>query len=126
MLVRNFYHIIKRNEQEDALHAEIRLNPDHEVYKGHFPGQAVVPGVIQLQIIKEVLENMLGMHLMIREIVVAKYQRPVTPGVNPLLNIRIEYKQSETGDYLINASITKDDTTFTKLKATLSKSTIRT
>jgi 3-hydroxyacyl-[acyl-carrier-protein] dehydratase len=124
MLVENFYHIVKLNEQEDALHAEIRLNPEHEVYQGHFPGQAVVPGVIQLQIIKEVLENVLGIHLMIREVVLAKYLRPVTPGLNPLLNIHIEYKQSETGDYLINASITKDDTTFTKLKARLSKSTI--
>lgn len=125
MLLEDFYHITELKKQVDALDAEIKLNPDHEVYKGHFPGQPVLPGVIQLQIIKEVLENALGIHLMIREVVVAKYMRPVTPGENPFLSIRIEHKQSETGDYLINALVTKDDTIFTKLKATLSKSTIR-
>lgn len=125
MLLEDFYHITELKKQVDALDAEIKLNPDHEVYKGHFPGQPVLPGVIQLQIIKEVLENALGIHLMIREVVVAKYLRPVTPGENPFLSIRIEHKQSETGDYLINALVTKDDTIFTKLKATLSKSTIR-
>ncbi|MCB2206752.1 MAG: hydroxymyristoyl-ACP dehydratase [Bacteroidetes bacterium] len=125
MLVEDFYHITELIKHEDALDAEIKLNADHEVYKGHFPERPVVPGVIQLQVIKEVLENVLGIDLMIREIVVAKYLRPVTPGENLFLQIRIDYKQGETGEYLINARVTKNDTTFTKLKATLSKSTIR-
>lgn len=125
MLVEDFYHITELIKHEDAFDAEIKLNADHEVYKGHFPERPVVPGVIQLQVIKEVLENVLGIHLMIREVAVAKYLRPVTPGENPFLHIRIDYKQGETGEYLINAWVTKNDTTFTKLKATLSKSTIR-
>jgi len=50
VLLPDFYHIIQLKQSANVLSAEIRLNPDHEVYKGHFPQQAIVPGVIQLQI----------------------------------------------------------------------------
>ncbi len=33
----------------------MELNPAHPVYEGHFPGNPVVPGVCQLQMISELL-----------------------------------------------------------------------
>ena len=122
MLIKDFYTIHSFNKSENSLFAEIRLNPAHEVYKGHFPQQAVVPGVIQLQIIKELLEKGLSANLMIKEVIVAKYLNMIAPEENPVLDINIEYRLNETGDYLINATISKDDIIFTKLKAKLSKS----
>jgi 3-hydroxyacyl-[acyl-carrier-protein] dehydratase len=120
MLIDNFYHITDLKKTEDTLQAEIRLNPDHALYKGHFPQQAVVPGVMQIQIVKEILEEELNQGLLIREVTVAKYFRPITPQEHPVLNIDIAYKLSETGDYMIDASIVKADTTFAKIKAKLS------
>ena len=122
MLINDFYTIHSFNKSENSLFIEIHLNPKHEVYKGHFPQQAIVPGVIQLQIIKELLEKGLSVNLIIKEVIVAKYLNMITPEENPVLNINIEYRLNETGDYLINASISKDDIIFTKLKAKLSKS----
>ncbi len=120
MLIDNFYHITDLKKTKDTLQAEIRLNPDHVLYKGHFPQQAVVPGVMQIQIVKEILEEELNQGLLIHEVTVAKYFRPITPQENPVLNIDIAYKLSETGDYMIDASIVKADTTFAKIKAKLS------
>jgi len=57
MLLPDFYHIIHLEQSDKQLSAQIRLNPNHEVYRGHFPQQAVVPGVVQLQIVKELLEQ---------------------------------------------------------------------
>lgn len=124
MLIKDFYTIHSFNKSENSLFAEIHLNPKHEVYEGHFPQQAVVPGVIQLQIIKELLEKGLSANLMIKEVIVAKYLNMITPEENPVLDITIENRLNETGDYLINAVISKDDIIFTKLKAKLSKSAI--
>lgn len=124
MLIDNFYKIANLISNENKLQAEIHLNTKHEVYKGHFPNQTVVPGVIQIQIIKELLETLFETNLMISEVFVAKYLRPITPEENPFLNIFIEYKLNETDDYQINASVSKDDFTFTKLKARLTISTI--
>ena len=122
MLIKGFYIIHSFNKSENSLFTEIHLNPEHEVYKGHFPQQAIVPGVIQLQIIKELLEKDLSENLMLKEVIVAKYLNMITPEENPVLDINIEYKLNETGDYLINATISKADISFTKLKAKLSKS----
>ena len=122
MLIKNFYTIHSFNKSENSLFTEIHLNPEHEVYKGHFPQQAIVPGVIQLQIIKELLEKDLSVNLMIKEVIMAKYLNMITPEENPVLEITIENRLNETGDYLINAVISKDDIIFTKLKAKLSKS----
>jgi len=122
MLIKDFYTIHSFNKSENSLFTEIHLNPEHEVYKGHFPQQAVVPGVIQLQIIKELFEKDLSVNLMIKEVIVAKYLNMITPEENSVLEITIENRLNETGDYLINAVISKDDNIFTKLKAKLSKS----
>jgi len=122
MLIKDFYTIHSFNKSENSLFTEIHLNPEHEVYKGHFPQQAIVPGVIQLQIIKELLEKDLSVNLIIKEVIVAKYLNMITPEENPVLEITIENRLNETGDYLINAVISKDDNIFTKLKAKLSKS----
>jgi len=122
MLIEDFYTIHSFNKSENSLFAEIHLNPEHEVYKGHFPQQAVVPGVIQLQIIKELLEKDLSANLIIKEVIMAKYLNMIAPEENPVLDINIEYGLNETGDYLVNATISKDDMSFTKLKAKLSKS----
>lgn len=122
MLIDNFYHITDLKKTEDSLQAEIRLNPFHSLYKGHFPKQAVVPGVMQIQIIKELLEAGLMKKFMIHEVVVAKYLAPVTPKENTVLQIQIDFNCNKIGEYLINASVVKDDATFTKLKAKLSES----
>lgn len=122
MLINDFYHITDLKKTEDSLRAEIRLNPFHAIYIGHFPKQAVVPGVMQIQIIKELLEAGLMKKFMIREVVVAKYLAPVTPKENTVLQIQIDFNRTEIGEYLINASVVKDDATFTKLKAKLSES----
>jgi 3-hydroxyacyl-[acyl-carrier-protein] dehydratase len=120
MLIDDFYHITELKKTEDSIQAEIRLNPDHALYKGHFPQQAVVPGVMQIQIVKEILEAELKQELLIREVMVAKYFRPIIPQENLVLHINIAYKLSETSDYMIDASIVKADNTFAKIKAKLS------
>ena len=122
MLVEDFYHITELTCQNMAITAEIRLNPDHNLYQGHFPQQAVVPGVMQIQIIKELMENAVEITLLIREVTVAKYLRVVTPIDNQELHIQIEYKLNEKGDYLVNAVLSKGDINFTKVKVRFSES----
>lgn len=40
--------------------AVIELLPDHPVYKGHFPGQPVVPGVFTLALVRECASKVTG------------------------------------------------------------------
>ena len=40
----------------DNLTTTIALNEGHPIFKGHFPGQPVLPGVCMMQMIKEITE----------------------------------------------------------------------
>ena len=61
----------------------IVLNPDHLIYKAHFPGQPVTPGVCILQMLQELLSVQIGKQLFIKNIKNAKFismMSPVTDG----------------------------------------------
>ena len=61
MLLKDFYTLAELDKSDtENLKAIIDLNKDHEVYKGHFPGNPVVPGVCLTQLIKEVMETYLA------------------------------------------------------------------
>jgi len=94
MLIKDFYKIINLTSNETEVLATINLNPNHKVYKGHFPKQPVVPGVIQLQIIREILEQVLEARLFMGKIIQVKYLIPITPIENPELIFTITHKKS--------------------------------
>ena len=119
MLIPGFYTIEDFQVSKNHVHAQIRLNPNHDVYEGHFPGQPVVPGVIQLQIIKEVLEKAINQKLLLAEMTFAKYLNTVIPDNSPVLILQVAFIQKENG-YSFSAIIKDEALVYTKVKGTLS------
>jgi 3-hydroxyacyl-[acyl-carrier-protein] dehydratase len=117
MLIQEFYRTENLNHIEGKISCSIVLNQAHEVYTGHFPGQPVVPGVIQLQIIKEILEKSLRQQLFLKQISLAKYLQPIEPTLFPVLEIKIEYNLTEENMYKINALLLAKEITFSKIRA---------
>ena len=115
MLIPDFYTVVDFQVTENQVNAQIRLNPEHEVYKGHFPGQPVVPGVIQLQMIKELMEKALNQKLLLNQMVFAKYLMMIVPGTSPVINLKITYSIKET-TRVFTAVIKDDRFVFTKVK----------
>ena len=120
MLIEGFYRIKKFSLNDSVIEARIALNPEHKVYEGHFPGQPVVPGVIQLQIVKEMLEKGLEKKLLLSKVISAKYYSMIIPGDVPESDITIQFKRTETGEYKITAQIQREDAVFTKVRAIIS------
>lgn len=53
MLLKDFYKIISLENTVDSKYkAVISINEQHDVFKGHFPGNPIMPGVCMMQIIK--------------------------------------------------------------------------
>lgn len=123
MLIKDFYTIDSCSYSQDNnnISANITINPNHDVYKGHFPGQPVVPGVIQLQILRELCEKEFNKPLSITGSSVIKYINMIIPDKNPKLTIDIAIKEAD-GTYKIDGKILDGDTVFLKAKLTLSNS----
>lgn len=73
------------------------LNPDHLIYKAHFPGQPVTPGVCILQMIQELLSEEIGMPLFINKIKNAKFTSMISPLVDRRISVLFSAVTQEEG-----------------------------
>lgn len=75
MSLDNLYQIVEARPDG----ATVRLNPDHPLYAGHFPGNPVTPGVVLMQMATEMLETNAGRRLQLRTVQNVKFRKPVGP-----------------------------------------------
>ncbi len=121
MLINDFFNISSFKEStENELIAEIKLNPDHKIYDGHFPGNPVVPGVVSVQMINEVLSEHLGIKLMTSKARSIKFTSMINPKTNPNLTFKIKYIKTEEESFKVNAQITFEDIVFLKFNGIFS------
>lgn len=117
MLLKDFYKIIvinkKDNENTTAL---IELNKQHEVYKGHFPGNPVVPGVCLTQLIKEIMEVIEQHELMLVYADYIKFMAVVNPEINDKLYIDLKIKVKENNNIQVTSETHFNGTVFYKFK----------
>lgn len=99
---------------QNSFEATIQLNEGHEVYKGHFPGNPVVPGVVMIQIIKEVLENKTNKKLILSEGDNIKFLAPVIPGQQKSLTL--QYTLNGETEITANVNCIGEEITFLKFK----------
>lgn len=117
MLIPDFYNILNFEATNDRVIARIALNKSHKIYGGHFPGQPVVPGVVQLQMVKEMMEKATGKSLFLVEIASAKYLNMINPMQSEKIDIEINFQANSVDQYKVDARILNDDLVFLKLKA---------
>lgn len=56
MLHNELFTFIDIVAEENIVKANVKLNPVHPIFHGHFPGEPVLPGVCMIQMVKELLE----------------------------------------------------------------------
>ena len=120
MLIPHFYSVKEFNFADNQLKAIIELNPEHDVFKGHFPNNPVTPGVCMLQILKELTEQATNTNLFIKECSNVKFMALINPEVNAVLAITIDINQVEE-NFKIKASASFDETVALKVNALLTQ-----
>lgn len=74
-------------EEWEANRATVRLHADHPIYKAHFPGNPVTPGVCLIQIVGELTAKRFATPLQLLKVVNLKFAAPVSPVATPVLDI---------------------------------------
>ncbi len=112
MLMNDFYNIEYMLREPNSFSCKIAFNTQHDIFKGHFPGQAVVPGVCMMEMVKELLEQQTDKNLWLRNAGQVKFLQLITPDVQPTINI----SWKETGRSMnVNASFKNDSADLFKL-----------
>lgn len=71
----------------EGTHFDISMIADNEIYKAHFPGNPITPGVCIVQIITELLEQVTDLSLTLDTIVNLKFSDTISPVDDPDVSV---------------------------------------
>ena len=73
-----------------GVRASFRFAPGLEVFAGHFPAKPILPGMLEVEMVRVACERALGRRLDISELVRVKFLREVLPGDEGELRVALE------------------------------------
>lgn len=115
MLKNNLYKVLSFENENGKLSAQLLLDPNHEIFKGHFPQQPVLPGVCMMQMVKELMEDAVEKKLFLNDIAQTKFLSMVDPVKTPELLLTIDYSKPEDAFIAIKAVLKNTEATFFKM-----------
>ncbi len=105
VMLTNYFTLLDQQPQQDSsILFTVKLNPDCEVYEGHFPGNPVCPGVCNLQMLKECIEHYTGKTLIISDIKQCRYTAVISPLTQSVLNFKAMIAEAENG-YAVQGTV---------------------
>jgi len=108
MLIDHLFTIDSFATAAEKISASVSIHAQHKIFEGHFPSQPVLPGVCQIQLVKELLEKATEQKLFLREAAQCKFLQMVNP--------EIVNKITDNG-IVVSAVIKNETTVFMKLNA---------
>lgn len=94
-MIDDLYHVSELHHDGDNATCLVKLHADHEIYRAHFPGQPVTPGVILLQVACQLLGKVIGQSLEIVAVKNVKFLAVVSPVDNPQVNFSFSHIQAD-------------------------------
>jgi 3-hydroxyacyl-[acyl-carrier-protein] dehydratase len=117
MFDNNFYTIAKTESTGSTYRAGVILNASHEIYKAHFPGNPITPGVCLLQMAMEILNSKFDRSLRLIYAKNVKYLKVINPLENPEIEFIFKFN-TEKDLIFADIDIVAGETVFTKVSAT--------
>ena len=107
------YKVLEHVDQ--AIEATILINENSTVYKGHFPHRAITPGVCQVLMIKEIMEEVLGAPVILSGAKYIKFTAIHEPGKAKEIRAKIKYN-SDGDRFGVEGLLFKGETGYLKFK----------
>lgn len=121
MNMHDYFTVNSRSGSDGRFSYEITLNPGSEVYKGHFPGNPVSPGVFNMGMIAACASDAAGRELHIRNVSRCRFLAIISPSETPSLNIEFSVSAAAGNDYAVSAKITDGERTFVDFKGEMTE-----
>lgn len=113
-LENELYEIIETLNSDKMAVVSILLLSDSVIYKAHFPGEPVTPGVCIIKIAMELIEQMFDRPLQLRKVKNVKFLRVITP-VEQTIDYEIQLQKEDDNNLTYQVTVTKDDVVYTKM-----------
>jgi 3-hydroxyacyl-[acyl-carrier-protein] dehydratase len=94
---------------------EVRFDPSHAVFAGHFPGQPVVPGVVLVEILTAAVAEVTGKEVVLKEASVIKFLQVIDPIAHPTVVLEGTIKEDDAGNFKVDATFRQGELLFAKM-----------
>ena len=115
----NLYTILSQQETEGLATFQLSIHPEWPIYKAHFPGHPITPGVCIVQMVQELLQRALNRDVTLRKAKNVKYLAIISP--EEVSELTVSFTKIETlsdASLKVRAQVFNGETIFTKMSAT--------
>ncbi len=95
MLRNDLFHFTPPHIEGNVVRTTLELNAAHPIFAGHFPDQPILPGVCMMQIVKEILEEVIGAPTRLMKASEMKFLAVINPNENPSVELELVYTAIE-------------------------------
>ncbi len=120
LLMNNLYFLKHLEDEQGKVIATIKIQEDHKIFQGHFPGNPVLPGVCLVQILKELMVQVFNRELLLIHAGNIKYLAFINPLVNSILHFEIQYKHAGENEISCSVRVYHENTNFCSFKGVFS------
>lgn len=117
----NFYQINSLSFAENNLEASIRIDPNHAIFDGHFPGNPVTPGVIQLEMVKELLGNHFNQTIQLKQLLNSKFLAVLNPQNSVEATFKMSVIEQEDHSLRVSGQLSSNEVVCLKFSGIYSK-----
>lgn len=109
-----FYTITNWTTSEESIQATLLIDPEHPLFKGHFPNMPILPGACMVQLTHHLVDKHLQKATRFVKAGQIKFLIPVNPLQEPELTANLKLTLLQDGTYRAEQSLTNGEKTFFK------------
>ncbi|TBW29258.1 hydroxymyristoyl-ACP dehydratase [Gramella sp. KN1008] len=106
MILKDFYEVSDNGKTEDVYLTTLKVNKEHEIFKGHFPNRPVTPGVVLMQLFKEEAERIFKRKLQLVRADNVKFIAVFDPNQDE--ELQLESQLEENGEFIKLKGVAKN------------------
>lgn len=119
MLINDLFKIENIEKKDNVINSKVTINAANHIFDGHFPNNPITPGVVQIQLAKEILELHYNKTFKLNTIGRCRFVAILNPAENPTIEVSLTIVETEEG-LKVNALGKNEANSYFKFSATYS------
>ena len=111
----NLFSIVSERKADNRADFTIRLNGKHPIYTGHFPNEAITPGVCIIQMAVDLFSHTLKQIYHLVKAKNVKFLQIIRPDEHPEIHYLLTWEKAEEGLYVVKVLVDDGAVTFSKM-----------
>ena len=116
----NLFLIQSITDTDNGFEALVRCNPEHSVYKAHFPGNPITPGACLLQTAGALMQQKMGRPMFLKSSKNIKYLSILIPAEGKEVKFGFSHVAEGETEYKAQVVIADESTVYTMMSLTFS------